>query len=134
MKTSASSSPHRWALVSGDAIALIALVGFGFASHRELGSAPWNRVLATAVPLVLGWFPLAWALGLYGPLALTRRGGGLTALAAVYAACFLAIVRAAWLHLPAQPLFALIMALFAIVFLSAFRVPFAWLHRRSSAQ
>jgi hypothetical protein len=53
-------------LISGDALTLLLVTIYGFASHNELGSGG-ARMLTTFVPLLLAWLLIAPHLSVYDP-------------------------------------------------------------------
>jgi hypothetical protein len=59
-------SRRAW-LILGDFLTLVLVTVIGFATHRELGTAPVSRVLATLVPLLIAWALIAPWLGLFDP-------------------------------------------------------------------
>ncbi len=53
-------------LIGGDALTLLLVTIYGFASHNELGSGG-SRMLTTFIPLLLSWLLIAPHLGVYDP-------------------------------------------------------------------
>lgn len=53
-------------LIGGDALTLLLVTIYGFASHNELGSGS-SRMLTTLIPLLLAWLLIAPHLGVYDP-------------------------------------------------------------------
>jgi Protein of unknown function (DUF3054) len=51
-------------LIGGDALTLLLVTIYGFASHNELGSGG-SRMLTTFIPLLLAWLLIAPHLGVY---------------------------------------------------------------------
>ncbi len=99
----------------GDLIAWLILTLIGFASHGELQPAAWPRMLATFLPLLLAWFPLAHLLGvLRSPSSLSPSYLLKLSVTVIYAVSLAVILRAAWLHSVAVPLFALVLSLTSI--------------------
>jgi DUF3054 family protein len=59
------SMNKRILLILGDVFAIAVVTLIGFATHRELGTAPISRMLATLIPLLVGWGLAAPWLGLF---------------------------------------------------------------------
>ena len=58
---------RRPLLALGDGLVILLVTAVGFATHGELGTAPLGRLLATLLPLALGWALAAPWLGLFDP-------------------------------------------------------------------
>lgn len=98
----------------GDLVVWFLLTLIGFASHRELQITAIPRMAATFFPLIIAWFPLAFSNGLLEPPSSLTFSYLLKLILTTISAVAVAIlVRAAWLDSAAQPLFALVMMLFA---------------------
>ena len=86
-----------WRLFAGDTLSIAALTLIGFATHGESDLSFVPRMGAFFMPLVLSWFLLAPALGLFrqevtsDPKQLWRA-----ALAALFAAPLAAVLRGLW--------------------------------------
>ncbi len=103
---SAKTIPGAW-LVAGDGIVLLILTVIGFATHRETGVSFLPRIAATWIPLLVGWFVLAPALGLFSaprPLQLWR-----VAIGGLFAAQLAVVLRGIILHAPVMPIFGLVL-------------------------
>jgi hypothetical protein len=57
---------RRLILICGDVVVFGLVTLFGFSSHQTLGTAG-TRMLATFIPLVVGWGLIAPFLGVYDP-------------------------------------------------------------------
>jgi hypothetical protein len=98
-------------LVIGDLLAIALLTLIGFATHGETDLTFLPRMGALFVPLVISWFLLAPALGLYqrditsDPKQLWRP-----VLTALFVAPLAAILRGFLLNAPIIPIFAAVLA------------------------
>jgi len=142
----------RALLILGDVLAIALITGIGFASHRELGTAPFSRILATFVPLAFGWFLIAPWLGLFeGGVAADARqlhlhcdertpalaGGARGAaqvwrppLAMLFVAPLAAFLRGASLNSVILPVFVAVLGLSAALVVLAWRGVWLLLNRR----
>jgi hypothetical protein len=97
-------------LILGDIITLALITLIGFANHNELRLFPINRMLATFLPLLAGWFLISPWLGLFkveitsNPRQLWRP-----ALAMLLAAPLAGLLRALMLNSVVIPLFVLVL-------------------------
>ena len=97
---------RRPLLILGDVLAIAVVTLVGFATHRELGTAPWSRVLATFVPLLIGWGLIAPWLKLFDPTVTAEpRMLWRPALAMLFAGPFAAFLRGAALDSVILPVF-----------------------------
>ncbi len=101
---------NKLTLILGDLIAIAILTVIGFASHGETDISYLPRMAATFVPLTVGWFALAPALGLFDA---ERIGNACQlwrpALTAFFAAQLATILRGLWLQSDVLPLFGIIL-------------------------
>ena len=112
---------NRALLVVGDVLASALVTLIGFASHRELGTAPLSRMLATFVPLAFGWFLIAPWMGLFEPAVVADpRLLWRPPLAMFFVAPLAAFLRGAFLNSVILPVFV------AVLGLSAALVALAW--------
>lgn len=119
-----------WRLYAGDLLAIAALTLFGFATHGETGLFFLPRMLALFVPLVLSWFLLAPALGLFRPeIAVDRKQLWRPALAALFAAPLAAVMRGFLLNAPILPIFAAVLAATSALGMLLWRFVYSWLQR-----
>ena len=97
-------------LILGDIFTIAVLTFIGFASHGEAAVSFIPRMGATFFPLLIGWFLIAPWFDLFddqvvsNPKLIWR-----SVLAMFFVAPLAIILRAAWLHSAATPLFALIL-------------------------
>jgi hypothetical protein len=118
-------------LILGDVLALIVITLTGFATHNELLLFPVERILATLLPLLAGWFLIAPWLGLFkseitsNPQQLWRP-----VLAMLLAAPMTGLLRAMMLNSVVIPLFVLILGGSAALGMLVWRVLW-WLLNRS---
>jgi hypothetical protein len=97
-------------LILGDIIALAMITLIGFANHNELTSFPVNRILATFLPLLAGWFLIAPWLGLFkAEVTSNLRQLWRPVLAMLLAAPLTGLLRAVMLNSVVVPLFVLIL-------------------------
>ncbi len=101
----------KYILIPGDILAIALTTFIGFATHGEAGASFLPRMAAIFLPLILSWFLLAPALGLFqeqtilDPKQLWR-----SVLAMVFAAPFAAILRGLLLNAPVIPIFAVVLS------------------------
>jgi Protein of unknown function (DUF3054) len=119
-------------LVIGDAIVFLVFAFIGVKNHKE--AVDFVKVVTTAAPFALGWFIVAPFVG-----AFSRKKTGAPGKMALYTIL-------AWLpslvlgmtfrgitvdHKVPPPSFIVITLISNTIFLSIWRVPFAWLTRKS---
>ena len=123
---------RRLLLILGDALALLIVTAVGFATHRELGSAPLLRIFAILFPLAWGWAMVAPWLGLYDPV-LTANPKLLwrPAYAMLLAGPFMAFLRGALLNSVILPLFVAVFTLSAALAMTLWRALWWLLTRRT---
>ena len=98
-------------LILGDTLAIAVVTVIGFATHDEVGLSFLPRMAAVFFPLIISWFLLAPALGLFQreitshPKQLWRP-----AFAALFAGPLAAVLRGFLLNAPVIPLFAAILS------------------------
>jgi hypothetical protein len=101
----------KYILILGDFVAIASITFIGFASHGEAGAAFLPRMGAAFFPLILSWFLLSPALGLFqeqtvlNPKQLWRP-----VLAMIFAAPFAAVLRGLILNAPVVPIFAVVLS------------------------
>ena len=118
---------HQLILALGDALALFITVLLGFQSHQT-EAVFWQRFSFTFFPWLAGWFLAAPLVGLYEVPQKNWLGqSGRVLYALVLASPLAAILRGAWLDMPALPLFALIMGASSAVALVVWRLLYVWL-------
>jgi hypothetical protein len=121
----------RVLLVVGDVVAIMVVTLVGFATHRELGTAPVNRLLATFVPLLIGWALAAPWMGLFDPsIAANPRMLWRPALAMALAGPLAAFLRGATLNSVILPLFVAVLTGSAALGMVLWRALWVLLNRR----
>ena len=109
-------------LVIGDVMAIALVTGFGFATHRTLGSTGL-RLFTTFIPLLIAWFAVAPFLGVYDPQrALMPSQLWRPFWSMVLAAPTAAWLRGAWLNSPILPIFVMVLGGFSSLGILAWRV------------
>lgn len=123
----------RLFLILGDVLTIVAVTLVGFATHRELGTAPISRILATFIPLLIGWGLVAPWLGLFD-LELTADPRQLwrPALAMLFAGPFATFLRGAALNSMILPLFIAVFTASAALAMSLWRALWWLLNRPRS--
>lgn len=102
---------NKYILLLGDILAIAIVTIIGFVTHREAGLSFLPRMAAIFFPLVIAWFLLAPALGLFqreitsDPKLLWRP-----ALTAFFAGPMAAVGRGFLLNAPIIPIFAVVLA------------------------
>jgi hypothetical protein len=121
-------------LLAGDILTLALVTIYGFASHDTLGSAG-TRILATFIPLVVGWLAVAPLLGLYRHgIASSLRQAWRPFWAMILGAPLAAWLRGIWLNAAIQPLFVFILGGVAALSILVWRiVVYFWINRRRTA-
>jgi hypothetical protein len=101
---------NKYILTIGDVLAIALVTWIGFATHGEAGTSFLPRMGAAFLPLILSWFILAPALGLFREqIVLNPKQLWRPVLAMVFAAPFAAVVRGLILSAPIIPIFALVL-------------------------
>lgn len=118
-------------LILGDLLTIAVITVIGFATHGEAGTSFLPRMAATFVPLAVGWFALAPALGLF-EAARVRNARQLwrPALAAFFAAQLAVILRGLWLNAAVLPLFGLVLGATSALGMFAWRGIWMWAGQR----
>ncbi len=119
----------RSLLLLGDILAWLGLTLLGFASHRELSLSTWPRMLATLLPLLIAWYPLASLLGLFGHSRLSFPYLIKLNLAVIYTVSLAVLLRAIWLRTTVPPIFALVLSLISMAGITFWRFLFSKLTR-----
>jgi hypothetical protein len=121
----------RYYLVLGDIFAIALITFIGFASHGEAGATFLPRMGAAFFPLVISWFILAPALGLFqeqtvlDPKELWRPVLGM-----IFAAPFAAVLRGLIFNAPVVPIFAVVLSATSALGILAWRGLYAFLKRK----
>jgi hypothetical protein len=123
----------NYLLITGD-ILTIALVTFiGFASHGEAGLSFLPRMGAAFFPLLIAWFILAPAMGLFQRQVTSQyKQLWRPVLAMIFAGSFAAILRGFILNAPVIPTFAAVLSLTSALGILAWRGIFVLLSRKTS--
>lgn len=102
---------NKYILILGDILAIALITVIGFATHGEAGLSFLPRMGAIFLPLLVSWFLLAPALGLFRE-EIVRDVSQLwrAALAAFFAASLAAVLRGFLLNAPIIPIFAIVLA------------------------
>ncbi|MGB8980753.1 MAG: DUF3054 domain-containing protein [Anaerolineales bacterium] len=101
----------KYILILGDVLAIAIVTVIGFATHGEVAAAFLPRMAALFFPLILAWFLLAPALGVFqqeivaNPKQLWRP-----AWAGLFAGPLAVVLRGFLLNMPIVPIFAAILA------------------------
>jgi hypothetical protein len=118
-------------LVLGDIFAIALVTVIGFASHGEAGASFLPRMGAAFFPLVISWFLLAPALGLFQQeTILNPRQLWRPALAMIFAGSFAAVLRGLLLNAPIIPIFAVVLSVTSAVGMFIWRAVFLFLNRK----
>ncbi len=118
-------------LILGDLLAIAVVTVIGFATHNETDASYLPRMAATFVPLAVGWFALAPALGLFDASRAGRaRQPWRPALAALFAAQLAVILRGLWLGAAVLPLFGLVLGATSALGMVVWRGIWMWLFNR----
>ena len=97
-------------LILGDILAILIVTLIGFATHGEAGVSFLPRMAATFLPLVIVWFLLAPALGLFqAETASSAEQLWRPVLAMIFAGALAAVLRGLFLNAPIIPIFALVL-------------------------
>jgi hypothetical protein len=122
---------RNYLLILGDILALFVITLIGFATHNELLLFPVERILATFLPLLAGWFLIAPWLGLFKPeITSDPRQLWRPVLAMLLAAPLAGLLRAMMLNGVVIPLFVLILGGSAALGMLVWRVLW-WLFTRN---
>lgn len=123
----------KYPLILGDILAIVIVTVVGFATHGEVGLSFLPRMAALFFPLVVAWFLLAPALGLFQQ-EMTSHPGQLwrPAWAGLFAAPLALVPRGFILNAPILPLFAAILAGTFALGMVIWRAVWIGIARRSS--
>jgi DUF3054 family protein len=101
----------KYVLILGDIFAITLITFIGFASHGEAGVSFLPRMGAAFFPLLVSWFLLAPALGLFQEqIFLNTNQLWRPVLAMIFAASFAAVLRGLILNAPIVPIFAVVLS------------------------
>lgn len=121
----------QYVLILGDLLTLALVTAAGFATHRELGTAPLERILAVFLPLLAAWLAILPFSRVYD-LELASQACHLWRPFWAMVVCmpFAMWLRSAWLNTTVIPLFVLVMAGISALAILAWRAAFVWLGRK----
>jgi hypothetical protein len=118
----------RSLLILGDLLAIAIVTVIGFATHGEAGTSFLPRMAATFVPMTVGWFLLAPALGLFdGERVRSTRQLWRPALTAFFAAQLAVVLRGLWLNAAVLPVFGLVLGATSALGMIVWRGMVVWL-------
>jgi hypothetical protein len=125
----------RRILWAGDTLALAALTLIGFATHGEANLSFLPRMAASFFPLVIAWFLLAPALGLFRE-EIVQNASQLwrPALTALFTASFAVVLRGLLLNAPIIPIFPIILGAATAAGMAGWRGLYLLWNRRSSVE
>jgi hypothetical protein len=121
----------QWILIAGDLVVFVIVTAAGFATHRELNMAAWQRILAVFLPLLGGWLailPFSQVYDLdkaFDPRQLWRPFWAM-----VVCMPFAMWLRSAWLNTTVIPVFVFVMAGISALAILVWRAIFLWLGRQ----
>jgi len=124
----------KYILVLGDLLAIALVTFIGFATHGEAGFSSLPRMGATFFPLIISWFILAPALGLFQEqTVLHTEQLWRPVLAMAFAAPFAAVLRGFILNAPIIPIFAVVLIATSAFGMLAWRGVYLFLQRKRTA-
>ena len=101
----------KYILILGDIFAIALITFIGFASHGEAGMSFLPRMGAAFFPLIIAWFILAPALGLFQEqIIVNTKQLWRPVLGMIFAASFAAVLRGLILNAPVIPIFAVVLS------------------------
>jgi hypothetical protein len=121
----------KYILVLGDLFSIALITFIGFASHGEAGASFLPRMAAAFIPLIIAWFILAPALGLFQEQAvLDTKELWRPVLGMVFAAPFAAVLRGLILNAPIIPIFAVVLSATSAFGMLVWRGMYLFLNRK----
>lgn len=125
---------NRFILILGDILAIALLTLIGFATHGETDLSFLPRMAALFFPLLISWFLLAPALGLFqDELTSIPKQLWRPALAALFAAPLAAVLRGFLLNAPIIPIFAAVLAATSALGMVVWRAMYYFLRGRATS-
>lgn len=125
---------NRFILILGDILAIALLTLIGFATHGETDLSFLPRMAALFFPLLISWFLLAPALGLFqDELTSIPKQLWRPALAALFAAPLAAVLRVFLLNAPIIPIFAAVLAATSALGMVVWRAMYYFLRGRATS-
>ena len=121
----------KYILILGDIFAIALVTFIGFATHGEAEAAFLPRMGAIFFPLIISWFILAPALGLFHEqIVLNTKQLWRPMLAMIFAASFAAVLRGFILNAPIIPIFAVVLSATSAFGMLVWRGIYLFLKRR----
>jgi hypothetical protein len=121
----------KYILILGDILAIALVTFIGFATHGEAGASFLPRMGAAFFPLILSWFILAPALGIFQEQTVLHTGQlWRPVLAMIFAAPFAAVLRGLILNAPIVPIFAVVLSATSAFGMLVWRGLYLFLRRR----
>ena len=122
----------KYILILGDILAIALVTFIGFATHDETGAFFLPRMAVVFFPLILSWFLLAPALGLFQEQTIRDpKQLWLPVVAMVFAAPFAAVLRGLILNAPVIPIFAVVLSATSAFGMLVWRGIYLFLNRRN---
>jgi hypothetical protein len=122
----------KYILILGDILAIALVTFIGFATHGEAGASFLPRIGAALFPLILSWFILAPALGLFQEQTVLQPGQlWRPVLAMIFAAPFATVLRGLLLNAPIIPIFAVVLSATSAFGMLVWRGIYLFLKRRN---
>jgi hypothetical protein len=121
----------KYILFLGDIFAIALITFIGFASHGEAGASFLPRMGEAFFPLIISWFILAPALGLFQEqTVLNTKQLWRPALGMIFAAPFAAVLRGLILNAPIVPIFAVVLSATSALGMLVWRGIYVFLKRK----
>lgn len=118
-------------LILGDCLALAVITLIGFGTHNELFQFPFERIMATFLPLITAWFLIAPWMGLFKEKVFSNpRQLWRPVLAMLLAAPMAGLLRAVMLNSVVIPVFVFILGGSAVLGMLVWRSIWWLLNRR----
>ena len=119
-------------LILGDTLAIALVTIIGFVTHGEAVLSFLPRMAALFFPLIISWFLLAPALGLFQPeIASDPKQLWRPVLGMIFAAPLATVLRGLILDAPIIPIFAVILSATSALGMLAWRGTYVLLNRKS---
>lgn len=115
-------------LILGDALVLVFVTIYGFATHGELGNL--SRMLTTFIPITFSWFIVAPFFGLYDDNYVCQISQLWRVILAMIAVVPLAAwLRGLWLQSPILPIFVLVLGGVSMIMMLLWRAIYQVLNK-----
>ena len=123
----------KYILILGDIFAIALITFIGFASHGEAGMSFLPRMGAAFFPLIIAWFILAPALGLFQEqIIVNTKQLWRPVLGMIFAASFAAVLRGLILNAPVIPIFAVVLSATSALGILIWRGIYLFLKRKET--